>query len=164
MSCLYYHAYYSVDVLNGPGTRCVLFVSGCEHKCKGCYNANTWQLNSGHVFTEDLEDKIITDLNDTRIRRSGLTLTGGDPLHPMNVDHIKKLVERVRQECPGKNIWCWTGYRIEDLTTAQREIVANLDALIDGLFIQALKSPALIWRGSSNQRLFKKSDITNVFC
>lgn len=77
-----FHQYYPVDIVNGPGTRCTLFVSGCVHECPGCYNKSTWRLNSGQPFTKEMEDKIIADLNDTRIHRQGISLSGGDPLHP----------------------------------------------------------------------------------
>lgn len=145
------HQYYPVDVVNGPGTRCTLFVAGCEHACPGCYNKSTWRINSGQLFTQDMEDRIIADLNDQRIRRQGLSLSGGDPLHPQNVAAILKLISRVRAECQGKDIWLWTGYQLAELTCAQRDVVALIDVLIDGKFIQALQDPALIWRGSSNQ-------------
>ncbi len=146
-----YHKYYSIDVLNGPGTRCTLFVSGCEHKCPGCYNATTWKVDSGKPFTDEEADRIIQDLNHPQIKRQGLTLTGGDPLHPANLEDVLKLVLRVRAECPDKDIWLWTGYTLEGLTPQQKEIVGFLDVLIDGQFIQELADPSLLWRGSSNQ-------------
>ncbi|WP_436893385.1 anaerobic ribonucleoside-triphosphate reductase-activating protein [Siccibacter turicensis] len=146
-----YHQYYPVDIVNGPGTRCTLFVSGCVHECRGCYNKSTWRLDSGVPFTQAMEDRIIADLNDTRIKRQGLSLSGGDPLHPGNVPEILRLITRVRTECQGKDIWLWTGYRIDELTAAQREVVDRINVLIDGKFVQDLKDPALIWRGSSNQ-------------
>ncbi|PSN08911.1 anaerobic ribonucleoside-triphosphate reductase-activating protein [Siccibacter turicensis] len=146
-----YHQYYPVDIVNGPGTRCTLFVSGCIHECRGCYNKSTWRLDSGVPFTQAMENRIIADLNDTRIKRQGLSLSGGDPLHPRNVPEILRLITRVRAECQGKDIWLWTGYRIDELTAAQREVVDRINVLIDGKFVQDLKDPALIWRGSSNQ-------------
>lgn len=146
-----YHKYYPVDVVNGTGTRCTLFVSGCIHQCRGCYNQSTWKTDSGNLFTKELEDQIINDLNDTKIRRRGLSLSGGDPLHPNNVPAILKLVQRVRKECPNKTIWMWTGYKLNELNESQKEIVQYLDVLIDGKFVQELKDPALEWRGSSNQ-------------
>ncbi len=145
-----YLNYYPVDVVNGPpGTRCTLFVSGCEHQCRGCYNKNTWRLDCGHSFTQEMEDKIISDLNDTRIkRRGGLSLSGGgDPLHPANLDAVFKLVRRVRSECTGKDIWLWTGYVLDELSEAQREVVALVDALVDGKFVQEQHDPSLVWRG-----------------
>ncbi|HEJ1075064.1 anaerobic ribonucleoside-triphosphate reductase-activating protein [Serratia marcescens] len=146
-----YHQYYPIDVVNGPGTRCTLFVAGCVHQCPGCYNKSTWRLNSGQQFTPALEDRIITDLNDTRVPRQGLSLSGGDPLHPANVPSILTLVKRVHAECPGKDIWLWTGYRLAELDAQQMQIVDRINVLIDGKFVQDLQDPALIWRGSSNQ-------------
>lgn len=148
---MHYHHYYPIDVVNGPGTRCTLFVSGCEHQCKGCYNQSTWRLDGGHPFDETLFERIIADLNDPRIPRRGLSLSGGDPLHPANVPTILALVQAVRARCPGKDIWCWTGYRLDELTAAQQAVLAYLDVLVDGRFEQTLADPALIWRGSSNQ-------------
>ncbi|MBG6240344.1 MAG: anaerobic ribonucleoside-triphosphate reductase-activating protein [Candidatus Symbiopectobacterium sp. Clec_Harlan] len=146
-----YHQYYPVEVVNGPGTRCTLFVSGCVHQCPGCYNKSTWRLNSGQPFTQALEDQIIADLQDTQISRQGLTLSGGDPLHPQNVPDVLRLVERIHAECPGKDIWMWTGYLLAELTPAQQQVVALINVLVDGKFVQDLKDSALIWRGSSNQ-------------
>lgn len=145
------HQYYPVDIVNGPGTRCTLFVAGCEHQCVGCYNKSTWRLNSGHPFTLQMEEQLIADLNDKRIPRQGLSLSGGDPLHPANVTDVLRLVKRVRRDCPGKDIWLWTGYCLADLDAGQRQIAGLLDVLVDGKFEQALRDPALLWRGSSNQ-------------
>lgn len=146
-----YHQYFPIDVVNGPGTRATLFVSGCEHGCKGCYNQSTWSLRSGHFFTSDLEDQIIADLNDTRIRRRGLSLSGGDPMHPANLDVVLRLVKRVKKECAGKDIWLWTGYLLSELSADQQQILPFIDVLIDGKFEQRLADPDLEWRGSSNQ-------------
>ncbi|RLM21400.1 anaerobic ribonucleotide reductase-activating protein [Brenneria alni] len=146
-----YHQYYPVDVVNGPGTRCTLFVSGCVHQCAGCYNKSTWRLNSGQPFTQELQDRIIADLQDREIPRQGITLSGGDPLHPQNVPEILQLVRRIRAECPGKDIWMWTGYVLAELTAEQQQVVDLINVLVDGKFVQDLKDPALIWRGSSNQ-------------
>ncbi|MGO4745152.1 anaerobic ribonucleoside-triphosphate reductase-activating protein [Serratia quinivorans] len=150
-----YHQYYPIDVVNGPGTRCTLFVAGCVHQCPGCYNKSTWRLNSGQPFTQTMEDRLIADLNDTRIPRQGLSLSGGDPLHPANVSAVLQLVKRVGDECPGKDIWLWTGYRLTELDAQQMQIVDRINVLIDGKFVQDLKDPALIWRGSSNQVVHK---------
>ncbi|SUC15647.1 anaerobic ribonucleotide reductase-activating protein [Proteus vulgaris] len=150
-----YHQYYPVDVVNGPGTRCTLFVSGCTHQCRGCYNKSTWSLTSGKPFTQEMEDQIITDLQDSRIKRQGLSLSGGDPLHPQNLSAILKLVKRVKTQCPEKDIWVWTGYLLADLTPEQQEVVNYINVLIDGKFVQELYDPALLWRGSSNQVIHK---------
>lgn len=148
-----YHQYYPIDVVNGPGTRCTLFVAGCVHQCPGCYNKSTWRINSGFLFTQKMEEQIITDLNDQRVPRQGLSLSGGDPLHPANLTAILRLVARVNRECPSKDIWLWTGYLWAELDPQQMQVVEQLDVLIDGKFIQSLKDTTLLWRGSSNQQI-----------
>ncbi|MBR9726987.1 anaerobic ribonucleoside-triphosphate reductase-activating protein [Shewanella intestini] len=157
-----YHVYHNVDVINGKGTRCTLFVSGCEHECRGCYNQSTWRLDSGHVFTQALEDQIIADLQDTRIVRKGLSLSGGDPLHPANLNAVLKLVTRVKTECDNKDIWLWTGYLRDALSPEQQAVVNLIDVLIDGKFEQDLYDPSLKWRGSSNQQIHCLTDMTAV--
>lgn len=156
-----YHRYYPVDVVNGPGTRCTLFVAGCIHQCRGCYNQSTWSPNSGHPFTAELEEQIIRDLQDVEIKRQGLSLSGGDPLHPNNVPTILKLVKRIKAECHNKDIWLWTGYKITELDKSQQEILAYIDVLIDGKFVQQLADPKLVWRGSSNQIIHYLHDEKN---
>lgn len=146
-----YSKYYPVDVLNGEGTRCTLFVSGCIHSCRGCYNQSTWSPNSGERFTEQLADQIIEDLNDGRIKKQGLTLSGGDPLHPENIAQVLNLIQRVKVECKDKDIWMWSGYLLKELNNEQKKIVDLIDVLIDGKFEQDLADPSLQWRGSANQ-------------
>jgi anaerobic ribonucleoside-triphosphate reductase activating protein len=146
-----YSQYYPIDVVNGPGTRATLFVAGCEHQCKGCYNQSTWSPRSGIPFTDVIEDAVIKDLNDQRIPRRGLSLSGGDPLHPENIMAILRLVTRVKQECIGKDIWLWTGYLLDELSPEQKQIVAMVDVVVDGKFIQEEADPSLQWRGSANQ-------------
>lgn len=156
--------YYPIDVVNGTGTRCTLFVSGCTHGCKGCYNESTWNPKSGSLFTQAMEDKIIEDLQDTRIFRDGLTLSGGDPLHHKNIDSILKLAKRVKTECPTKNIWLWSGYKLSELSEKHLEIMEYVDVFIDGKFEQDLADVNLVHRGSSNQVIHymkKYEEITN---
>lgn len=149
-----YSAYYETDVVNGEGTRCVLFVSGCTHNCKGCYNKSAMNPNSGLPFTADLADKIIRDLKDTRIKRRGITLSGGDPMHSANLRDIAALCRRVKLECPSKDIWLYTGYTLEEMEgTARKDILRYVDVLIDGKFVEDLKDPSLKFRGSANQRI-----------
>lgn len=148
---MHYLQYYPVDVVNGEGIRCTLFVSGCSHQCRGCYNQISWSFNAGLPFTQAMEDRIILDLNDARISRQGLSLSGGDPFHPNNVPTLLRLVKRVKKECLGKDIWAWTGYKLSELTGIQLALLSYIDVLIDGKFEQALQDPSLKWRGSSNQ-------------
>lgn len=151
-----YFKYFEIDVVNGKGTRCTLFVSGCEHACKGCYNQATWPLDAGFPFTDEVANKIISDLCDTRVRRRGLSLTGGDPLHPANVETVYQLLMRVRNECPPeKDVWLWTGYTIQELTPEQQKVADLVDVLIDGKFIESRKDRKLLWRGSSNQIIYE---------
>ena len=157
-----YSKYYPLDVINGEGTRCTLFVSGCEHQCRGCYNQSTWSPDAGLLFTPELADQIIKDLNDTRIRKQGLTLTGGDPLHPKNLTQILQLVKRVKSECINKDIWMWTGYVRDQLTKQQLEVIHHIDVLIDGKFEKELADPNLKWRGSSNQTVHRINTLRNT--
>jgi anaerobic ribonucleoside-triphosphate reductase activating protein len=151
---MHYNAYHPVDVINGVGTRCTLFVSGCVHECKGCYNQKTWKLSSGFEFTQHLEDQVINDLNDNRIKKRGLSLSGGDPLHPANLSAVLKLVKRVKLECEGKDIWLWSGYKLKQLSTLQKEVLNFVDVFIDGKFELDLADPSLKWKGSSNQVIY----------
>lgn len=146
-----YLQYYPIDMINGEGTRCTLFVAGCEHQCKGCYNQKSWKFNAGRKFDHAMQERIIADLQDQDIPRQGLSLSGGEPLHPHNISCILNLVKEVKQRCPNKDIWLWTGYTLAELSTAQQAIINYIDVLIDGKFIQHLASKKLIWRGSSNQ-------------
>lgn len=157
-----YHQYYPIDVVNGPGTRSTLFVSGCVHQCRGCYNQSTLNPNSGHAFTQGMADQIIADLQSTRIPKRGLSLSGGDPLHPNNVATILSLVKRVRAECPGKDIWLWTGYSFDELSPEQMAVVELVDTVIDGKFVKELADANLKWRGSSNQRVIDVAHELNV--
>lgn len=150
-----YLQYYPVDIVNGEGTRCTLFVSGCEHACKGCYNQKSWSFNAGVPFDKAMEDQIIRDLQDQRIKRQGLSLSGGDPLHPRNVPILLALVKRVKRECPDKDIWLWTGYKLAELNDLQRQMLPYIDVLIDGKFIKEQADPSLIWRGSANQMIYR---------
>lgn len=152
---LRYANYYDIDVVNGPGTRVTLFVTGCELACKGCYNRSIRKLESGHLFDQEMEDKVIADLNSTEIPRRGISLLGGDPLHPENVSGILKLVERIKKDAPTKDIWLWTGYQLEELTEAQTKITELVNVVVDGPFVQEKADPNLIWMGSANQTIHK---------
>ena len=115
----------------------------------GCYNKSTWRVNSGQPFTKAMEDQIINDLNDTRIKR-GISLSGGDPLHPQTCGYVETGTTHPRR-VSGKDIWVWTGYKLDELNAAQMQVVDLINVLVDGKFVQDLKDPSLIWRGSSNQ-------------
>ncbi|MGE9294332.1 MAG: anaerobic ribonucleoside-triphosphate reductase activating protein, partial [Puniceicoccales bacterium] len=114
---------------------------------------STWSPDSGRSFTPDMLERIVADLNDPCIKRRGLSLSGGDPLYPSNCPTVLEIVRAVRQRCPGKDIWLWTGYRIEDLFAEQRAVVDHVDVLVDGRFVKSLADASLPFRGSSNQRI-----------
>lgn len=147
-----------VDVANGPGVRVSLFVSGCPHHCEGCFNPQTWDFSFGEGFGEEQIEQILTLLRPGHIR--GLSLLGGEPFAPANQSDLLALVERVRQELPGKDIWCYTGYLFEDLMEGRvgkyaPALLKGLDVLVDGPFVLAKKNLGLRFRGSENQRIIR---------
>lgn len=156
---MYYAAIKKTDVANGPGVRVSLFVSGCTHHCKGCFNQEAWDFHYGRPYTQEIEDEVLAALRPSYI--AGLTLLGGEPFEPQNQAALLPLLRRVRRELPEKTIWAFTGYTLEtDLLTGRlgdwtitREILSLLDVLVDGEFVQAKKDLSLRFRGSSNQRL-----------
>lgn len=145
-----------IDVANGPGIRVSLFVSGCTHACPGCFNPEAWDFGYGQPFTHSEEDAILTHLAKPYVK--GLSLLGGEPFHPSNQAAVLELVKRVREAYPGKDIWCYTGYLYEDLLAGKvgehsRELLEQLDVLVDGPFVLEQKELSLRFRGSANQRL-----------
>lgn len=149
------------DIADGPGVRVSLFVSGCRHHCKGCFNEETWDFGYGKPYTKETEDEIIRLLAPDYIQ--GLTLLGGEPFEPENQPELVKLLRRVRKECPTKDIWSYSGYLYDvDMipggrayTEVTEEMLSYLDVLVDGPFVEAKKDISLKFRGSKNQRLIK---------
>lgn len=147
------------DVANGPGVRVSIFVSGCNHHCKGCFNKEAWDFNYGQEFTEDTINEILEAMRPNYI--SGLTLLGGEPFEPINQKGLLKLVRKVKKEYPEKDIWAYSGYLFDkDIMERQvkqlketRELLSYIDVLVDGKFVENLKNPNLYFRGSSNQRI-----------
>ena len=145
------------DISNGPGIRTSLFVSGCTHRCKGCFNSIAWDFNYGEVFDKRVEDEIMDSLKQPHIK--GITLLGGEPFEPQNQGALLELTNRIRRELPNKSIWCFSGYTIEEMLTGKlsecettRPLLENIDVLVDGKFVEELKSLMLKFKGSSNQR------------
>lgn len=142
------------DFGNGPGCRVTLFVSGCTHQCKGCFNPESWNPDYGEEFTDDTIDTIIQLLDNDFI--DGLSLVGGDPLYNGNLDMIYKLILKVKEVFHNeKTIWLWTGYIYEDIQDKYEfyKILKEITVLVDGPFIAELKDLTLKFRGSSNQRI-----------
>lgn len=147
------------DVANGKGVRVSLFVSGCNHHCKGCFNAQAWDFNYGKEFTEKEIDKILEDLDHPYV--SGLSLLGGEPLEYSNQKGLLPLVKKVKEKFPDKNIWCYTGFdfekdvigRMAKNSETTRELLNYIDVIVDGKFEEDKKDLKLQFRGSSNQRI-----------
>lgn len=152
-----YMNYEPVDVVNGEGTRNVLFMSGCQHQCKGCFAQASWNPKHGHPITIELEDRIIADLKSETIPLKGFTFGGGDPFFPANMPTTLRIAKRIKEECPDKDIWLWTGDVVEDFTAKHMEILKYVDVFVDGKFEIETHDPALYWRGSANQRIFRKT-------
>ena len=162
---MYYGEIKSYDIANGEGVRISLFVSGCTHHCKNCFNPETWDFTYGKPFTTETEDMILEQLSPDYI--DGLSLLGGEPFEPDNQSALLPFLRRVKQNFPNKTIWCYTGYLFDDeLLSESRarcehtdEMLSLIDVLVDGEFKQELYDISLSFRGSSNQRVIdvKKS-------
>ncbi len=146
------------SIENGTGVRVSLFVSGCRHHCKGCFNAETWDFNYGQPFTAETEDEVIEAMRPDYM--AGLTLLGGDPAEPENQEALLPLLRRVKNELPGKTVWTYTGYLYEDFLpggraycAATEEYLSLCDIMVDGPFILEKKNIQLKFRGSENQRV-----------
>ncbi len=148
----------SCSIENGTGVRVSLFVSGCRHHCKECFNAETWDFNYGKPYTVETETLLLEQLAPDYI--AGLTLLGGDPTEPENQRALLPLLQRIRKELPGKTVWAYSGYLYEDFLTGGRaycevteEYLGLIDILVDGPFILEQKDISLLFRGSANQRI-----------
>lgn len=156
---MYYAAIKSRDIANGPGVRVSLFVSGCTHHCKNCFNQEAWDFQYGQPFTQQTIDQILDLLRPGFIR--GLTLLGGEPFDPRNQGAVVELLRQVKTQLPEKTVWAFTGYLLDrDILSGKlgdpavtEEYLSYLDVLVDGPFIEERKNLSLRFRGSDNQRL-----------
>ena len=148
------------DIANGPGVRTVLFVSGCTHHCRGCFQPETWDFENGDPFDGETEEAIFKSVEPYYI--AGLTLLGGEPMEPYNQEVLVPFIRRFRERFPDKSLWCYTGYTYErDLVPADGkahteltdEFLTYIDVLVDGEFVLEQKDITLLFRGSRNQRL-----------
>ncbi len=149
------------DIANGEGVRISLFVSGCTHRCKNCFNQVAWDFEYGNPFDEEIQKKILKELASDYI--AGLSLLGGEPLEPQNQKALLPFVQKVRELYPHKTIWCYTGFTLNEASGALQEIHKNtphtkalismFDVLVDGAYVEELKDIRLKFRGSSNQRV-----------
>ena len=155
----------TVDVQDGEGIRVSLYVSGCHFHCKGCFNEVAWNFEYGEQFTQETIDKVLKDLDHDYIE--GLSLLGGEPLEYQNQKGLLPLVKQVKEKFPNKTIWCYTGFDFEkdvmgkmcNTWSETRQLISDIDVIVDGKFELEKKNPSLKFRGSENQRLIdvKKS-------
>ena len=151
-----------MDIANGPGVRVSIFFQGCAFHCKNCFNPETWDFNGGIEFTDEVISEIIDLCKEDHI--TGLSMLGGEPMHPNNIEGSTKLAKRFKETYPDKTIWAWTGFLFDDYLK-DKEIIKYLDVVVDGQFVEKKRNPKLKWRGSSNQRVIdvkkslKKKDI-----
>lgn len=148
------------DIANGEGVRTSLFVSGCRNHCKNCFNQMTWDFNYGKPFDSAVEDDIIESTRPDWI--NGLSVLGGEPFEPENQPALLEFLKRFRSELPKKTIWCYTGFTLEEITGKEesraftplsKELLSQMDILVDGRFVQDLYDISLVFRGSRNQRV-----------
>lgn len=145
-----------MDISNGPGIRVSIFFQGCAFHCKNCFNPETWDFNKGEEFNDEVINHILDLCDKSHI--VGLSILGGEPMHPNNIEGSTKLAKAFKERFPDKTIWSWSGF-LFDKDLKDKEIMNYIDVLIDGQYIDDLHDPTLKWRGSSNQRVIdvKKS-------
>ena len=161
---MYYGNIKKYDIADGPGVRVSLFVSGCRHHCRGCFNPETWNFQYGKPFTQETVEDILEALRPDYIQ--GFTLLGGEPFEPENQQMLAGVLKRIRETFPGKDVWCYTGYVLDtDLVPGGKaytedtdRMLSCIDVLVDGAFEEEKKEPTLIFRGSANQRLLVLRD------
>ena len=157
-----YNLIRKMDISNGPGVRVSIFMQGCSFHCKNCFNPETWDFEGGQDFTEDTINKVL-ELSDKK-EVKGLSILGGEPMHPTNIEGTTKLAKAFKEKYPEKSIWAWTGFKYEDIK--DNDVFNYIDVLVDGQYKDELHDPTLKWRGSSNQRVIdiKESKKQNKVC
>lgn len=157
-----------LDIANGPGVRTSVFVSGCTRQCEGCFNRAAWDFNYGTLYTEETEQYILEVLGYPYVQ--GLSILGGEPFEFKNQAEVSRLVQTVYRAFPDKDIWCFTGYTLDELmspgvcTAAVLQILNRIDVLVDGPFIQSKKNLMLNYRGSENQRIIDMEPTRKTGC
>ena len=146
------------DLKNGDGIRVVLWLAGCSHKCKGCHNSYTWDCHAGLPFTDETKAELFEAINKDYI--TGVTFSGGDPLFCSNRKPVSELIKEIKDKFPTKTIWLYTGYTYEELKDFEeiKQVLSNIDVIVDGEFVEALKDVNYPWAGSTNQRVLRKND------
>ncbi len=145
-----YNKIRKMDISNGPGVRVSIFMQGCAFNCKNCFNPETHDFKGGKEFTDDTINRIL-ELSDNE-NIEGLSILGGEPMHPRNIENTTKLAKAFKEKYPNKSVWAWSGFKF-DKDLKDKPVSKYLDVLVDGQYVDELHNPTLKWKGSSNQRV-----------
>lgn len=145
-----YNKIRKMDISNGPGVRVSIFMQGCAFNCKNCFNPETHDFAGGEEFNQDIIDKVLKLCEPDYVE--GLSILGGEPMHPKNIEGTEKLARAFKEKFPNKNIWVWSGF-LFDKDLKDKEVLKYIDVLVDGQYVEDLHNPTLKWKGSSNQRV-----------
>ena len=145
-----YYKVRKMDISNGPGVRVSIFMQGCTFHCKNCFNPETHDFMGGEEFTEDTIDQVLKLCENANVE--GLSILGGEPMHPMNIEGTTELAKKFKEKFPNKNLWVWTGF-LFDRDLQNKEVLKYIDVLVDGQYVDELRDPRLKYNGSSNQRV-----------
>lgn len=145
-----YNKIRKMDISNGPGIRVSIFMQGCAFNCKNCFNPETHDFNGGEEFTDKTIERIISLCANENV--VGLSVLGGEPMHPKNIDGTMRLAKTFKEKYPDKTVWAWTGYLFDEYLS-DKEVCRYLDVVVDGQYVEELHNPSLKWKGSSNQRV-----------
>ena len=145
-----YNTIRKMDISNGPGVRVSVFMQGCHFHCKNCFNPDTWNFEGGKEFNDETIDDVLNLCEEGHIK--GLSILGGEPMHPKNIEATTKLAKAFKNKYPNKNLWVWSGFRYDE-ELKDKEVLNYIDVLVDGQYVDELHDFTLKWRGSSNQRV-----------
>ncbi len=161
-----YNKIRKMDISNGPGVRVSIFEQGCTFNCKNCFNQETHDFAGGKEFTDETLERLLNLCKNENVE--GLSILGGEPMHPKNIDGTLKIAKAFKEKFPKKNIWVWTGF-LFDKDIKNKEVAKYIDVLVDGQYVDELHNPTLKWKGSSNQRVIDvqkslKKDEIILYC
>lgn len=145
-----YNKIRKMDIADGPGVRVSIFMQGCAFHCKNCFNPETWDFEGGKEFTDETIERVLELCGNENI--TGLSILGGEPMHPNNIEGTTKLAKAFKQRYPNKTLWAWSGFLFENRVKGQ-EVAKYLDVLVDGQYVDEKRNPTLKWKGSENQRV-----------